>query len=119
VSDLKRVGCPDAALYANTGLTNTILSHLLFSKYITQISNQLSLHRVFLSLFQKEGAEVNFIEMKSLEKRLQEDLMLLKTQLIKNDMVYLGVVHKDGSIHFDSHSLHDARKVIVFSNGVY
>lgn len=95
------------------GFNNTILSHLLVSKYITQISNQLSLHKVFSILFVKEGPEINFIDARD----LPSDLLELKYELVHNNMAYLGVINKDGGVVFESSELKDARKIIVLSHG--
>lgn len=116
--DIKKfVFLVDDALIAEhlekAGFENTILSELLVSKYIAQVSNQLSLHKVFNILFVKEGPEINFID----AKELPSDLIELKHELIHNNMLYLGVINKDGSVKFESKDLSDAKKIIVFSDG--
>lgn len=116
--DMKKfVFLVDDALIAEhlekVGFKNTILSQLLFSKYITQVSNQLALYKVFDILFIKDGPEINFIDAKD----LPSDLVELKHELVHNNMLYLGVVNTDDSVKFESKNLSDARKIIVFSNG--
>ena len=100
-----------------SGFQNTILSNLLFSKYIAQVSNQKSLHQVFRMLFEKNGPELNFIEASRFSKELLGDIDDLKAQLVYNGMVYLGCVNKDKQIEFEAKELSGAIKIIVLSNG--
>lgn len=103
----------------NAGFTNTILSNILFAKYIAQVSNQLALHRVFAELFQKEGSEINFIETAQIPHTLLQDIDKLKAQLIENNMVYLGVVHNDNQVEFEALESMNTKKIIVLSDGKY
>lgn len=95
------------------GFKNTILSHLLISKYIAQVSNQLTLHKVFNILFVQEGPEINFLDLDSLPSNLDE----LKSELIYNNIVYLGVITKDEEVIFEAKTLQNAKSIIVLSNG--
>jgi len=113
----------DSALIAShlesAGIKNTILSHNLVSKYITQVSNQLSLYNVFNILFQKDGPEVNFIVVSRIAEHLLTDLNQLKAELVSQNMVYLGCENHDRSIHFEATDLSNAKKIIVFSDGEF
>ena len=100
-----------------SGFNNTILSNLLFSKYIAQVSNQMSLHNVFRLLFEKNGPKLNFIEASRFSDGLLDDLDNLKAQLVYNGMVYLGCVNKDKEIEFEATDISGAIKIIVLSNG--
>ena len=95
------------------GFKNTILSHLLISKYMAQISNQISLHKVFNILFVKDGPEINFIN----PTILSSNLMELKYELINNNMLYLGIITMDDKVLFESNHLDNVKKIIVLSNG--
>lgn len=104
---------------AKSGFKNTILSNLLFSKYIAQVANQVSLHRVFKELFQKEGAEINYIDIEQFCADLLMNVENLKAQLIYSDMIYLGAILKDNSVVFEAKNLDNATKIMVLSNGEF
>jgi hypothetical protein len=98
-------------------IKNTILSDQLFSKYMAQVSNQISLYYVFNILFQKDGPEINFILTSRIPSELLEDLQQLKVELISQGMVYMGCEYNDSRTVFEATNLSDACKIIVFSNG--
>ena len=102
---------------AHSGIKNRILSDLLVAKYMTQISNQVSLNKVFALLFAKEDAEVNLIETQTLARELLEDVALLEFELVQNKMTYLGVVNDRREVVFEARDLNNAAKIIVLSNG--
>ena len=102
---------------SNIGIQNAILTNLLFTRYITQVSNQLALHRVFKLLFAKDGAEINHIEKSDLPKNIVDNTDKLKAQLVANDMVYIGAVYENNSIVFEAEDIRNASKIIVLSNG--
>jgi len=96
-----------------TGFKNTILSHLLISNYMAQVSNQLALHKVFNILLTSTGAQLNFIDTYNIPQNIQE----LKYELIHNKMLYLGLIMNDGRVEFESKNIQNAKKVIVLSDG--
>jgi len=98
-------------------IKNTILSDLLISKYMTQVSHQLTLASVFDILFQKDGPEINFILANRLPNEILNDLAQLKVELISQGMVYLGCEYKDGSTVFEATNLENIEKIIVLSEG--
>jgi hypothetical protein len=102
----------------NAGLRNTILSQILVSKYISQVSNQITLHFIYKELFSKMDSEINFIEIEELPKKY-DDVMQLKTDLINSNITYLGILKNDDSIVFESKDLKDAKKIIVLSDGEF
>jgi len=102
----------------NAGLRNTILSQILVSKYISQVSNQITLHFVYKELFSKIDSEINFIEIEELPKKY-DDVMQLKKDLINSNITYLGILKNDDSIVFESKDLKDAKKIIVLSDGEF
>ena len=100
-------------------IKNIILSDVLISKYITQVSNQLALSSVFRILFQKDGPEINFILTSRVPNELLDDLEQLKVELISQGMVYLGCEYNDGHTSFEATQIKDAKKIIVFSDGEF
>jgi len=96
----------------SAGFRNTILSHLLVSNYMAQVSNQLALHKVFNILFVKEGPQINFID----KEQLPNSIDAIKGELVHNGMAYLGIIKENGTAVFESKSLVDAKKIIVLSD---
>ena len=96
----------------NAGFKNTILSHLLISNYMAQVSNQLALHEVFNILLTGTGAQLNFIDTDNVPQNIQE----LKYELIYNKMLYLGLIMNDGRVEFESTNIQNAKKIIVLSD---
>ncbi len=84
---------------------NVIIPHHLVSKYMAQLSNQLGLYDVFYILFEKHGAEVNFIDIADIPKHILSDINQLKVELINQNMVYLGCENNDRSINFEATDL--------------
>lgn len=101
------------------GIKNTIISHVLVSKYIAQVSNQISLSSVFDILFTQKDAEVNLIDVQKLPSELLRDRDKLQYELVANKMTYLGVVQEDNTISFGATNVQKAKKIIVLSNGIY
>ncbi len=100
----------------NIGFENTILSHLLVSRYITQISNQLALSAVIAEMTSKDGAEINFVDKKEIPTM---DLDSLKCTLVQNKMSYLGVIDEKNHVIFDAKEkdISRASKIIVLCDG--
>ena len=104
-------------LLKNTGYKNTILSDLLVSKYISQISNQMALVYVFKELFSQKGSEINFIDIKEIPKSSLISIEQLKTDLIESEITYIGIIKNDDKVEFLADSLNEAKKIIVISKG--
>jgi hypothetical protein len=97
------------------GIENVIVPKHLVSKYMAQVSNQVSLIDIFNILFVENGPEIEFIEIENL-KNLKNDIFTLKVSLIKSGMLYLGCENHDGEIVFEAKNLDNAKKIIVFKN---
>lgn len=108
-----------ASQLRSLGLHNTILSNILFSRYISQIVNQITLDKIFQILFVKDGPEINVIEISEIQEELLNDMDRLKYELVNNNITYLGSVHNNGDIVFESNSLKDMSRIIVLSDGEY
>ena len=88
---------------------------MFFSKYISQVSRQITLDKVFNMLFVND-TKINFINISELPEEISDDTNKLKIQLLNNNMTYLGCVNDDGKIVFESKHLETASKVIVLSD---
>ncbi len=103
----------------NAKIKNTIVSSILFSKYITQVSRQVTLNNVYEMLFAKEKADINIIDISELSDELKNNLDLLKNELINHKITYLGTVTNKDNILFESKTLKNMKHIIVFSEGEF
>ncbi len=98
-------------------LSNVIISNQLLAKYVVQVANQISLHKLFQNLFVTEDAEINTITLSNLDKSLQTNIEKLKFHLAQNNLTFLGTINKNHSISIESSSLENAKEIVVISTG--
>lgn len=98
------------------GFHNTISSNLFFSKYISQVSRQITLDKVFNMLF-VDHTKINFLNTSEIPKEFLSDINRLRYQLVNNNMSYLGCVDNNENIIFESTDVEKASKIIVLTNG--
>jgi len=98
-------------------LSNVIISNQLLAKYVVQVANQISLHKLFQNLFVTEDAEINTITLSNLDKSLQKNIEKLKFHLAQNNLTFIGTINKDHSISIESSSLENAKEIVVISTG--
>ena len=103
----------------NLNFKNIISPDTLFSRYISQISHQITLNSIFKILFILEGADINLIHISELDAILLENIHLLKSELAHNNITFLGTVSKEGEICFEATNLINMEKIIVLSDGTF
>ena len=100
-----------------TGTSNIILSERLSAQFISQLSFHNNLIKVINELTTSQGAEFNILDAKK-QKLNHYSKTELKSILLNNEMIYIGIVKDNGEIELDSKNINLAKLIIVLSNGI-
>lgn len=110
----------EGLLNMNDRYRNSVLSHKIAAKYISQLSFQKNVEKFFLELAYPEGFEFNLLDVGVHISIADFDTVSeLKYILASYQMIYVGIVDKEKNIHFDSQNIKEAIQIIVLSQGEY
>ena len=99
---------------------NTLLSHKLAAKYISQLSFQKNLDILFTELSFPEGAEFNLLEVDNhIPASLLTSSTDLKLLLAAHQMIYVGIVDEHKKISLNPTDVSDARQILALSLGKF
>lgn len=99
---------------------NTLLSHKLAAKYISQLSFQKNLDILFTELSFPEGAEFNLLEVGNhIPASLLTSSTDLKLLLAAHQMIYFGIVDEHKKISLNPTDVSDARQILALSLGKF
>jgi hypothetical protein len=105
-------------LNRNSRYRNTVLPDKLAANYITQLSFQKNLEKVYYELSDSEGVEFNLLEVgRHIPRALLTTKAAVKDLLLASGMVYVGAVDPQKNVSFDADSFTDARQLVVISLG--
>lgn len=105
-------------LSRNAKYRNTILSDKLAAKYITQLSFQKNLEKVYDELSAPEGAEFNLLEVGvHIPREMLTSKQAVKDTLLARDIIYVGTVDAHNDIHFDADDFTGVKQLMVVSQG--
>ena len=97
---------------------NTLLSHKLAAKYISQLSFQKNLDILFTELTFPEGAEFNLLEVGNhIPAKLLTSPAELKALLAAHQMIYVGIVDAHKRISLNPIDVSEARQILALSLG--
>lgn len=97
---------------------NTILSNKLAAKYITQLSFQKNLEKLYDELSSPEGAEFNLLDVDvHIPRELLTTKQGVKDLLLARGLVYVGTVDQQQEVHFDADDFVETRQLVVISQG--
>ncbi|AKC83487.1 hypothetical protein IMCC26134_13165 [Verrucomicrobia bacterium IMCC26134] len=105
-------------LNRNTRFRNTILSEKLAAKYITQLSFQKNLEKVYDELSAPEGFEFNLLEVGvHMPRALLTSKAELKDRLLARGLIYAGTIDAQKNVTFDADVFDGAQQLVVISLG--
>ncbi len=97
---------------------NTILSDKLAAKYITQLSFQKNLEKLYDELSAPEGAEFNLLDVGThIPRELLTTKQEVKDLLLARGLVYVGTVDQSQEVHFDADDFAEVRQLVAISQG--
>ena len=104
----------EALLHRRGGHRDIILSDKLAAKYITQLTFQKNLEKVYLELATCRHAEVKLLDVGAhLPRAALTTKPELKQRLLAHGLIYLGTVNAAKECCFDASELADARQIMV------
>lgn len=96
----------------------TILPDKLAAKYITQLSFQKNLEKLYDELSAPEGMEFNLLEVgRHIPATALTSKPAVKDLLLAHGLVYVGTVDEHKEVQFDADDLTGARQIVVISSG--
>lgn len=99
---------------------NTLLSHKLAAKYISQLSFQKNLDILFTELTFPEGAEFNLLEVGiHIPAKLLSNPSDLKRLLASHQMIYVGIVDAEKKISLTESNVSEARQILALGLGKF
>lgn len=105
-------------LTRNSRHRNMVLPDKLAANYITQLTFQKNLEKIYEELSAPTGFEFNLLEV---DRHIPRDLLTtkaaVKDALLSAGMVYIGVVDPQKNVTFDADSFTDVQQLVVISIG--
>lgn len=96
----------------------TILPDKLAAKYITQLSFQKNLEKLYDELSAPEGMEFNLLEVgRHIPQTALTSRAAVKDLLLAHGLVYVGTVDEHKEVQFDADDVSRARQIVVISSG--
>lgn len=96
---------------------NIILSEKLVGEYATQILFNHTVKQIFEEITHSKGNEFYLLEKDNYSSLFEMDYVKLKTTLLENKMIYIGVI-KDNEFIVNSKEVSKSQKIVVLTEGI-